>query len=52
MKDFKVITNNENYHYRAESLEQCEYEVIRDLFPDVLDDDLSDKMATVEIVEL
>lgn len=52
MKTFKVITDNENYVYRAESKEQVEYEVIRDFFPEVLDDDLPDKLATIEIVEV
>ncbi len=47
-----VITDSGNFLYRTESKEQCEYEVIRDFFPEVLDDDLPDKVDTVEIVEL
>lgn len=52
MKTFKVITEFENYKYTGVDRRDVEMQVIRDFFYDVLDDDLPDKMETVEIVEL
>lgn len=52
MKTFKVITEFENYKYTGIDKEDVENQVIRDFFPDVLDDDLPDKMDTIEIIEL
>lgn len=52
MKTFKVITEFENYKYTGVDKFDVECQVIRDFFPEVLDDDLPDKMETIEIVEL